>query len=88
MNANVGYHHMPLPAEDQPQIAFITNDGVYYYWVMPFGLKNASSTYQRMVNNVFSSQIGRNLNVYVDDMITKSGQAAEHARDLRETFMA
>ena len=53
---------------------------------MPFGLKNAGATYQRMVNKVFQSQIGRNLEVYVDDMITKSKQAFEHAADLRGTF--
>ena len=54
---------------------------------MPFGLKNAGVTYQRMVNKVFQSQIGRNLEVYVDDMITKSKQVSEHAADLRETFI-
>ena len=54
---------------------------------MPFGLKNAGATYQRMVNKVFQSQIGRNLEVYVDDMITKSKQVSEHAADLRETFI-
>ena len=53
---------------------------------MPFGLKNARATYQRMVNKVFQSQISRNLEVYVDDMITKSKQASEHTTDLRETF--
>ena len=54
---------------------------------MPFGFKNARAIYQRMVNKVFQSQIGRNLEVYVDDMITKSKQSSEHAADLRETFM-
>jgi reverse transcriptase-like protein len=54
---------------------------------MPFGLKNAGATYQRMVNKVFNSQIGRNIEVYVDDMITKSKQDKDHAADLRETFM-
>ena len=54
---------------------------------MPFGLKNAGATYQRIVNKVFNSQIGRNLEVYVDDMITKSKQATNHVADLRETFM-
>ena len=86
MDANAGYHQIPLAIEDQPNTAFITNAGVYCYKVMPFGLKNAGATYQRMVNKVFQSQIGRNLEVYVDDMITKSKQASEHAADLRETF--
>ena len=86
MDANVGYHQIPLATEDQPNTAFITNVGVYCYKVMPFGLKNARATYQRMVNKVFQSQIGRNLEVYVDDMITKSKQAFEHAADLRKTL--
>lgn len=54
---------------------------------MPFGLKNASATYQRMVNKVFNAQIGKNLEVYVDDMSTKSRQAANHVADLRESFI-
>ncbi|XP_057517940.1 uncharacterized protein LOC130798860 [Amaranthus tricolor] len=86
MDANAGYHQIPLAIEDQPHTTFITNAGVYCYKVMPFGLKNAGATYQRMVNKVFQSQIGRNLEVYVDDMITKSKQASQHAADLRETF--
>ena len=53
---------------------------------MPFELKNVGPTYQRMVNKVFNAQIGRNLEVYVDDMITKSKEAKDHAKDLRETF--
>jgi reverse transcriptase-like protein len=87
MDANAGYHQIPLAPEDQPHTAFITNAGVYCYKVMPFGLKNAGATYQRMVNKVFQNQIGRNLEVYVDDMITKSKQAKDHAADLRETFL-
>lgn len=50
--------------------------------VMPFGLKNMGATYQRMVNKVFNSQIDRNLEVYVDEMITKSKHALDHAADL------
>ena len=87
MDANASYHQIPLATEDQSDTAFITNAGVYYYKVMPFGLKNVEATYQRMVNKVFQSQIGRNLEVYVDDMITKSKQATEHAADLRKTFI-
>ena len=52
---------------------------------MPFRLKNFRASYQRMVYKVFNAQIGRNLEVYVDD-ITKSKEAKDHANDLRETF--
>ena len=86
MDANAGYHQIPFAAKDQLHTAFITSTGVYCYKVMPFGLKNARATYQRMVNKIFLSQISRNLEVYMDDMITKSKRASEHAADLREIF--
>ena len=53
---------------------------------MPFGLKNAENTYQRLVNHMFSKQIGRNVGVYVDDMLVKSREAKSHLDDLQETF--
>ncbi|KAK0574759.1 hypothetical protein LWI29_028594 [Acer saccharum] len=53
---------------------------------MPFGLKNAGATYQRLVNKMFTRQIGRNMEVYVDDMLTKNITADKHTDDLRETF--
>ena len=45
MDANAGYHKIPLAIEDQPHTTFITNAGVYCYKVMPFGLKNVGATY-------------------------------------------
>ncbi|KAK0574486.1 hypothetical protein LWI29_024390 [Acer saccharum] len=53
---------------------------------MPFGLKNAGVIYQHLVNKMFARQIGRNMEVYVDDMLTKSITADRHTDDLRETF--
>ena len=53
---------------------------------MPFGLKNAGATYQRLVNRLFASQIRRNMEVYVDDMLTKSITVDRHVEDLRENF--
>lgn len=53
---------------------------------MPFGLKNAGATYQRLVDAMFEEQLGRNMEVYVDDMLVKSTKAASHLRDLEETF--
>uniref|UniRef100_A0A2N9F1B5 Uncharacterized protein n=1 Tax=Fagus sylvatica TaxID=28930 RepID=A0A2N9F1B5_FAGSY len=54
---------------DQEKTAFITSRGLFCYKVMPFGLKNAGATYQRLVNKMFHDQIGRNVEVYVDDML-------------------
>ena len=53
---------------------------------MPFGMKNAGATYQRLVNKIFSRQIGRNMEVYVDDMLVKSKEEDTHLDDLKETF--
>ena len=53
---------------------------------MPFGLKNARATYQRLMNQMFTHQIGRNVQVYVDDMLVKSLRENDHLDDLSETF--
>ena len=53
---------------------------------MPFGLKNAGAIYKRLVNQMFSKQIGKNMEVYVDDMLVKSKEAKTHLEDLQETF--
>jgi len=54
---------------------------------MPFGLKNAGANYQSLVNKMFNKQIGRKMEVYVDDMLVKSKEEATHLDDLEETFI-
>ena len=61
-----------MAEEDQEKIAFIISQGLNYYKVMPFRLKNAGATCQRLVNKMFSKHIGRNMEVYMDDMLVKS----------------
>ena len=68
MDAFSGYNQIKMAEEDQEKTAFITSQGLYCYKVMPFGLKNTRVTYQRLVNKMFSRQIGRNMEVYVDDL--------------------
>ncbi|GJT42396.1 hypothetical protein Tco_0951111 [Tanacetum coccineum] len=64
-----------------------TSQGVYCYTKMPFGLKNAGATYQRLVDNAFEGQVGRNLEVYVDDLVIKSHtENAVGARTLLNNF--
>ena len=75
-----------MAEKDQEKTAFITNQGLYCYRVMPFGLKNVGNTYQRLVNQMFSKQIRRNVEVYVDDMLVKSKEEEDHLDDLKETF--
>ena len=53
---------------------------------MPFGLKNAGSTYQRMMTRMFELQLGKNIEIYIDDMVVKSKVVSEHLRDLGNIF--
>ena len=71
-----------MAKEDQEKTVFITSQGLYYYKVMPFGLKNIRATYQKLVNKTFSKQIGRNMEVYVDNMLIKSKEESTHLDDL------
>lgn len=72
--------------EDREKTAFITDRGIYCYKVMPFGLKNAGATYQRLVNKMFAEQLGLTMEVYINDMLVKSKQAADHVEHLRRCF--
>ena len=58
--------------DNQEKTAFVTPVGNYHYKVMPFGLKNAGSTYQRMMTRMFESQLEKNIEIYIDDMVVKS----------------
>jgi hypothetical protein len=58
-----------MKKEDEEKIAFITPYDIFCYQVMPFGLKNAGATYQRIMQNCLGSQIGHNIQVYIDDMV-------------------
>ena len=86
MDAFSGYNQILIKEEDQEKIAFIISQGLYYYKVMPFELKNVGATYQRLVNEMFSKQIGRNMEVYVNDMLVKSKETRTHLADLQEAF--
>ena len=68
LDAFQGYHQIPSTLLDREKMAFLTQTGNYHYRVMPFGLKNARSTYQRMVTRTFKSQLGKNVEAYINDM--------------------
>jgi len=86
MDAFSRYNQILIDEDDQEKTSFVTSQGLYYHKVMPFGLKNVRAIYQRLVNRMFSLQIGRNVEVYVDDMLVKSKDEANHLDDLKETF--
>nr|GEZ91581.1 reverse transcriptase domain-containing protein [Tanacetum cinerariifolium] len=75
-----------MAEEDKDKTAFYVGEGVFCYKKISFGLKNAGGTYQRLVDKVFSHQIGRNLEAYVDDMVIKSTFEKEMLKDIQETF--
>ena len=75
-----------MDESDQEKTPFVTSQGLFYYKVMSFGLNNVVVTYQRLMNKMFVNQIGRNVQVYVDNMLVKSQKKEDHFEDLRETF--
>ncbi|GKV12031.1 hypothetical protein SLEP1_g23237 [Rubroshorea leprosula] len=77
---------VPIALEDKEKTSFYAGDEIYCYVMMPFGLKNAGATYQKMVTIVFRAQIGQNLEVYVDDIVVKSLKAEDHLTNLDEIF--
>ena len=86
LDAFSGYHHIPMHPPDGEKMAFITPHGLYCYNVMPFGLKNAGATYQRLVTKIFQPLIGKTMEVYIDDMFVKSKERTDHTKHLQETF--
>ena len=86
LDAFQGYHQISLALPDQEKTAFLTLTRNYHYRVMPFGLKNAGFTYQRMMTRMFESQLGKNVEAYIDDMEIKSKKEFEHLIDLGEIF--
>ena len=75
-----------MDPNDQEKTSFITGQGIYCYRVMPFGIKNAGATYQRLVNRMFQKQIGASVEVYIDDMLVKSTTAELHIAHMSEAF--
>ena len=86
LDAVQGYHQIPLTLDDQEKTVFVTPTKNYHYKVMPFGLKNVGSTYQQMMTKMFEPQLGRSIEVYVDDMVVKTKVVFEHVDDLTNIF--
>ncbi|KAL5835807.1 hypothetical protein ACOSQ3_015358 [Xanthoceras sorbifolium] len=86
MDAFSGYNQILMHPDDQEKTSFITERGIFCYKVMPFGLKNAGATYQRLVNKMFATMLGQTMEVYIDDMLVKSLVADQHLDHLRQSF--
>ena len=76
-----------MDPDDQEKTSFVIGQGTYCYRIIPFGLKNARATYQRLVNKMFQKQIGASMEVYIDGMLVKSTIAELHIAHLVEAFL-
>ncbi|XP_021607732.1 uncharacterized protein LOC110611653 [Manihot esculenta] len=86
LDAMSGYHQILIDKSNEEKTSFITEDETYCYKAIFFGLKNAGATYQRLMNKIFKIQIGRNVEVYMDDMVVKSLTFQQYLVDLKEVF--
>ncbi|CAL8993981.1 unnamed protein product [Prunus brigantina] len=86
IDAYSGYNQIMMHEDDRAKTSFIIERGTYCYKVMPFGLKNAGATYQRLVNKIFKEQIGKTMEVCVDDMLVKAPERVDHIKNLAEAF--
>ena len=86
LDAFSGYHQILMHPPDAEKTSFITPRGLYCYNVMPFGLKNARATYQRLVTKMFRPLLGSTMEVYIDDMLVKSKQRPDHPAHPQQNF--
>ena len=71
---------------NKEKTAFVTPHRLYYYKFMSFELKNACATYQKLMTKIFKPLIDQTMEVYIDEIVVKSGTRDEHAQYLEETF--
>ena len=86
LDAFSGYHQIPMYPPDAEKTFFITHHRLFCYKVMPFGLKNAGATYQRLVTKMFRQLLGKDMEVYIDDMLIKSKERPDHVNHLQQVF--
>jgi hypothetical protein len=86
LNAYSGYHQIKMKESDQLATSFITPFGMFFYVTMPFGLRNASATYQQCMQHVFGDHIRRTVEAYVDGIVVKTRKADDLVNDLRTAF--
>src|SRR6266540_4236730 len=78
LDAYSGYHQVQMARQDEVHASFVTHGGTYCYLRMTFGLKNAGTTFARLVQKSLGSQYGRNVEAYVDDIVVKSKKEEDH----------
>jgi hypothetical protein len=83
LDAFSGYHQIKMAKEDEEKIAFITRCGVFFYVCMPFGLKDAGATFQRLMRIALGKQMGRNAKAFVDHIVVKTTSITLSSRTSR-----
>ena len=86
IDAYSGYNQILMYKPNEEHTSFITDRGLYCYKAMPFDLKNAGVTYQRLVNGMFKDLIGKSMEAYMDDMLVKSKTLGDHIEHLNQMF--
>jgi hypothetical protein len=86
LDAYLRYHQIAMKEADQHTTTFITPFGMICYVFMSFGLKNVWATYQRCMLRCFTDQVGRNVEVYADDIVVKTKKSHDLINDLEEMF--
>ena len=80
------YNQIRMDMDDKEKMAFITSLFLYYYWVMPFKLKNTGAAYQRLINKMFAELLSNSMEVYVTDMLVKSFWVKDHIQHMDQAF--
>ena len=86
MDGYSGYNQIRMATKDAKKTAFRTPIGNFYYTVIPFGLKNATATYQRTMTAIFYDMMHKEMEDYVDDIMVKSKTLARHFQVLEQVF--
>jgi hypothetical protein len=86
LDAYLGYHQTSFVIDDEEKTTLITSFGIFCYMKMMFELKNEGATYQKGIQIILETQIRRNVEAYIDDMVLKLKKRRDLLDGLKETF--